>query len=117
MITAADGLQYEDLAQVLAGKPADTPRNIWVQRLTKEGRSERFIRAWVEAYESFDGRIGPGGGKVNSFHNAVSAIRSVEEREAEERKADTSRRVHAHVQACATLGFYDLPATPVSQAA
>lgn len=106
MIRAADGLDYEDLAQVLAGKPADTKRNVWIARLRKEGRSAQFIAAWLQAYDGFEGRTGPNGGKVNSFQNAISASIAAEKAE---REREQERIAQAHVKGLAADGFYDLP--------
>lgn len=99
MIRGSDGLDYEDLTQRLLGNPASTKRNIWIERLQAQGRSKAFIKAWIEAYEGFDGRTGPKGGKVNSFQNGISALRAAE-------------RAEAHVAGLAADGYYDLPTPP-----
>jgi hypothetical protein len=107
LIRGSDGLDYENLTERLLGNPAKTHRNAWLQRFRREGRSEAFISAWTEAYEGFEGRVGPGGGRVNSFHNTISALKVAET------VTEGERRAIAHVAGLAADGFYDrAPAAP-----
>jgi len=56
MITTSDGLQYKDALHVLLDKPIENARNREVRKLREEGRSEDFIRVWIEGWEN----AGPG---------------------------------------------------------
>ena len=103
MIRGSDGLDYENLTEKLLSNPADTHLNTWVKRLRAQGRTKEFVQAWTEAYETLDGRVGPAGGKVNSFHNAGSAIKAAEAQIFAQSQA-------AHVAGNAADGAYDLPA-------
>ena len=103
MIRGSDGLDYENLTEKLLSNPADTHLNTWVKRLRAQGRTKEFVQAWTEAYEALDGRVGPAGGKVNSFHNAISATKAAEAQIFAQSQA-------AHVAGNAAFGSHDLPA-------
>ena len=50
MIRGSDGLEYEDLTEKLLGNPAETRYNDWLLYHREQGRSQGFIKAWIEGW-------------------------------------------------------------------
>ena len=50
-LIASDGLEYENLAQRLLGKPKDTWRNQQIKALRQSFYKEAEVRAYYEAYD------------------------------------------------------------------
>lgn len=50
-LVGRDGLEYEDFADYLAGKPAICWRNERIVNFRAQGRSEQGIRVWIEGYD------------------------------------------------------------------
>ncbi len=51
---ASDGLEYEDLAACILGRPLGCPRNEHILAHRRAGRSEEAIRVWIKAYDGED---------------------------------------------------------------
>lgn len=51
---AQDGLEYEDLAAYILGKPATCWRNTAIQSFRANGRSEASIREWIKGFDGED---------------------------------------------------------------
>lgn len=50
----SDGLEYEDFAARLVGKPADCWRNAHIEDLRSRGVAEEHVQAWIKAYDGDD---------------------------------------------------------------
>jgi hypothetical protein len=53
---AKDGLEYEDLAAYILGRPTDCWRNRRIQEYRQAGRSEEALRQWIKGYDGDDPR-------------------------------------------------------------
>ena len=51
---ASDGLEYEDLAACILGRPLGCPRNEHILAHRRAGCSEEAIRVWIKAYDGED---------------------------------------------------------------
>lgn len=51
---AQDGLEYEDLAAYILGKPVDCWRNRTIRDFRQKGHSEAAIRQWIKGFDGED---------------------------------------------------------------
>jgi hypothetical protein len=51
---AEDGLEYENLAEYICGRPVDCWRNRTIQNWRQGGRSEAAVREWIKGYDGDD---------------------------------------------------------------
>lgn len=51
----SDGLEYEDLAARIEGRPAECWRNSHILAARSEKQNEARVRAWIDAYDGTEG--------------------------------------------------------------